>query len=121
MLLAEPKASLLLVDDSPNNLTSLEAILSDLGQNLVFASSGEEALTRLLDQEFAAILLDVQMPGLNGFETAALIRQRKKSRQTPILFLTAGSSNDFQVQRGYALGAVDYMFKPLVPEILVAK
>ncbi len=89
-----PKANLLLVDDNPANLLSLRSILEDLGENLVEVNSGEEALQKLLESDYAAILLDVQMPGLNGFETAALIRKRKRSRQTPILFLTAGSSTE---------------------------
>jgi two-component system, sensor histidine kinase and response regulator len=118
---AEPKAHILLVDDHPENLLALEALLSDLGQPLVKARSGREALKRLLDNDFAVILLDVQMPGMDGFETAALIRQREKSRHTPIIFLTAVGRSDEQVFRGYAVGAVDYLFKPFMPEVLRAK
>ncbi|HEY9872100.1 MAG TPA: response regulator [Candidatus Obscuribacterales bacterium] len=117
----EPKANVLLVDDHPENLLALEAILSRLGQNLVQAPSGEEALRCLLNQDFAVILLDVQMPGMDGFETAELIRSRERSRHTPIIFLTAFSSNDKVVSKGYSLGAVDYLHKPIEPEILLSK
>src|SRR5262249_54421587 len=109
------------MDDEPANLLALEAILHDLGPRLVCARSGEEALRHLLKEDFAAILLDVQMPGLNGFETAELIRGRKRSRYTPIIFLTGYESGDFSVRRAYTLGAVDYLIKPLIPEILRAK
>jgi signal transduction histidine kinase len=109
------------VDDQPANLVALEAILDDLGQNLVRAHSGEDALRLVLKDDFAVILLDVQMQGLDGFETAKLIRSRKRSRYTPIIFLTAYESADFAVRKAYALGAVDYLIKPLVPEILRAK
>jgi signal transduction histidine kinase len=114
------RANILLVDDEPSNLVVLEAILGDLGQNLVRASSGEDALRRLLDQEFAVVLLDVRMPGLDGLETARLIRDREKSRLTPIIFLSAYDDPD-SVVRAYELGAVDYLQKPLVPVILRAK
>ncbi len=112
---------ILLVDDHPANLLSLEAILADLGQNLIKASSGEEALRRVLTTDFAVILLDVQMEDLDGFETAKLIRGRERSRQTPIIFLTAYESNRLSTEEAYALGAVDYLLKPLVPVILKAK
>ncbi len=115
------KAHILLVDDHPENLLALEAILHDLGQHLVKARSGREALKRLLDDDFAVILLDVQMPGMDGFETAALIRTRERSRHTPIIFLTAIDKSDEQVFRGYVVGAVDYLFKPFMPEVLRAK
>lgn len=117
----EPKVNVLLVDDHPENLLALEAILDSLGQNLVRATSGAEALRRLLNQDFAVILLDVQMPDMDGFETAALIRQRERSRHTPIIFLTAFNTSDNMVFRGYSLGAVDYLFKPIEPEILKSK
>jgi two-component system, sensor histidine kinase and response regulator len=117
----EPKARILLVDDHAENLLALEAILSGLGQPLVKAQSGREALRHLLDADFAVILLDVQMPEMDGFETARLIRQRDKSRLTPIIFLTAVGRSDEQVFRGYAVGAVDYLFKPFVLEVLRAK
>ena len=113
--------SILLVDDRPENLLALEAILEPLGQNLVRASSGEEALKRLLTQEFAVILLDVQMPGLNGFDTARLIKARERSRHIPIIFLTAISKEEAYVFEGYSVGAVDYMFKPFQPDILRSK
>ncbi|HEV3163763.1 MAG TPA: response regulator, partial [Isosphaeraceae bacterium] len=113
--------SILLVDDRPENLLALEAILSPLGHNLVKAHSGTEALRHLLERDFAVILLDVQMPDMDGFELATLVRGRNRSRYTPIIFLTAFQSNDKQVFRGYSLGAVDFLFKPIVPEILKAK
>ncbi len=116
-----PTVNVLLVDDHPENLIALEAILGELGQNLVFANSGEEALRCLLHQDFAVILLDVQMPGMDGFETASLIRQRQRSRNTPIIFLTAFSTSDDLMVKGYSLGAVDYLFKPLNPAILTSK
>jgi signal transduction histidine kinase len=113
--------NILLVDDQPCNLLALEAILQDLGQNLVKADSGPEALRRLLNEDFAVVLLDVQMRRLDGFETARLIRDRDRSRSTPIIFLTAQDSPAFPVADAYRLGAVDYLVKPLVPEILRAK
>ena len=116
-----PKANILLVDDHPENLIALSAILERLGQNLVKAHSGKEALRCLLHQDFAVILLDVQMPEIDGFETATLIRQRERSRSTPIIFLTAFSTNDNLVFKGYALGAVDYLHKPIDPVILTSK
>ncbi|TMQ35060.1 MAG: response regulator, partial [Planctomycetota bacterium] len=112
---------ILLVDDQAANLLALEAVLADLGHNLVKASSGEDALRRLLTHDFAVILLDVQMHGMDGFETARLIRDREKSRHTPIIFLTAFESNRLSVQEAYSLGAVDYLVKPLIPVILRAK
>jgi PAS domain S-box-containing protein len=115
-----PKVKLLLVDDSPENLVSLEATLEGLGQELVLARSGTEALRRLLDDDFAAILLDVKMPEMDGFQTAELIRARRRSRHTPILFLT-GYKNEEHLFRGYDLGAVDFLFKPIVPEVLRSK
>jgi PAS domain S-box-containing protein len=118
--LAERRVKILLVDDSSENLVSLEAALESLGQELVLAQSGLEALRHLLNDDFAAILLDVKMPELDGFQTAELIRSRKRSRHTPILFLTA-YKNDEHLFRGYDLGAVDYLFKPIVPEILRSK
>lgn len=117
----EQKVNVLLVDDHPENLLALEAILDSLGQNLVKAHSGEEALRCLLNQDFAVILLDVQMPGMDGFETATLIRNRQRSRHTPIIFLTAFSTSDTLVFKGYSLGAVDYLLKPISPEILTSK
>lgn len=118
---SQTKTNILMVDDEPANLLVLEAILKDLGQNLIKARSGEEALRYLLNDDFAVILLDVRMPGMDGFETAELIRQRRKSYQTPIIFLTGMSQDSPQMFRGYEVGAVDYMVKPLVPEILKSK
>ena len=109
------------MDDQPANLVALEAMLQGLGQNLVKADSGREALKWLLTHEFAVILLDVKMPEMDGFETAALIRQRDKSRHTPIIFLTAADKSQTQAVRGYAVGAVDYLVKPVVPEFVRSK
>lgn len=116
----EPRMKILLVDDTPDNLVSLEAALFGLGEELVLARSGKEALRYLLNDDFAAILLDVRMPEMDGFETAELIRSRPRSRQTPIIFLT-GYKNEEHLFRGYDLGAVDFLFKPLVPEVLRSK
>ncbi len=113
--------NLLLVDDRPENLIALEAILEPLGQNLVRAESGLEALRHLLTMDFALILLDVQMPELDGFETAKLIKQRERTRAIPIIFLTAISKEPKNVFQGYSAGAVDYIFKPFDPEILRSK
>jgi PAS domain S-box-containing protein len=117
--------SILLVDDRPENLLVLEASLlssSELGPvKLVRAQSGAEALRAILQQEFAVILLDVQMPVMDGFETASLIRSKPGAEHTPIIFLTAVNTSDKNVFRGYSLGAVDYLFKPFEPEILRAK
>ncbi|OUL26124.1 response regulator [Nostoc sp. 106C] len=118
---SELPVNILLVDDHPENLLALEAILQSLGQNLVRATSGAQALRCLLNQDFAVILLDVQMPEMDGFDTATLIRQRERSRHTPIIFLTAFSTNESMVFKGYSLGAVDYLFKPIEPEILKSK
>ena len=118
---SEGGVNILLADDQAANLLALEAILDDLGHNLVKARSGEEALERLRDEEFALVLLDVQMPGLDGFETAKRIRGREESRHTPIIFLTAYESDRFPVEQAYSLGAVDYLVKPLVPIIVRAK
>ncbi|MBD2298506.1 response regulator [Nostoc sp. FACHB-87] len=117
----EPKVNILLVDDKLENLLALEAILERLGENLVKATSGSEALRCLLHQDFAVILLDVQMPGMDGFETANLIRSRDRSCQTPIIFLTAFSTSDQMLFKGYAIGAVDYLLKPIDTNILISK
>jgi two-component system sensor histidine kinase/response regulator len=116
----ESRMKILLVDDTPENLVSLEAALGGLGEDLVMAQSGKEALRHLLNDDFAAILLDVRMPEMDGFETAELIRSRPRSRQIPILFLT-GYRNEEHLFRGYDLGAVDFLFKPIVPEVLRSK
>ncbi|HEX5958338.1 MAG TPA: response regulator [Hyphomicrobiaceae bacterium] len=114
------RADILIVDDLPEKHLAYQVVLEDLGQNIVAVSSGEEALKLLLDRDFAVILLDVNMPGMSGLETAALIRGRRKSRHTPIIFVTA-FADDVQTVEGYALGAVDYILAPVVPEILRAK
>lgn len=114
------KVKILLVDDRPANLLALETILEDLGQELVKATSGKEALRYLLNNDFAVILLDVKMPEMDGFETAALIRERERSRHTPILFVTA-HKDDEHLFRGYYAGAVDFLYKPINPEVLRSK
>src|SRR3954470_11389110 len=116
-----PQAKILLVDDEPKSLFALQELLSTLGQNLMIAQSGEEALKLALKHDFAVILLDVRMPGIDGFETAKLIRSRERSRLTPIIFLTAANDDMSSVFRGYEVGAVDYLLKPVVPEILKSK
>jgi len=116
----ERRIKILLVDDTPENLVSLEAALAGLEEELVLARSGKEALRHLLNDDFAAILLDVRMPDMDGFETAELIRSRPRSRRIPILFLT-GYRNEEHLFRGYDLGAVDFLFKPIVPEVLRSK
>jgi CheY-like chemotaxis protein len=115
------RAKILLVDDRPENLVALEAVLGALDQTLVRANSGEEALKALLTDDFAVILLDVQMPGLDGFETAAHIKRRERTKDIPIIFLTAVSNGPHHTFRGYAAGAVDYLAKPFDPWILRAK
>ena len=116
-----PRASILLVDDHPANVVALEAILTPLGHELVAASSGEEALRQLLRRDFALILLDVQMAGMDGFQTASLIKQRPRSCHIPIIFITAVGRDAAHVFRGYSEGAVDYLVKPFDPDILRAK
>src|SRR5689334_24696835 len=115
------QVDILIVDDRPENLLALEAILEPLHQHLVRASSGEEALRRLLERDFALILLDVQMPGMNGFETARIIKSRERTKFIPIIFLTAISKEEAYVFEGYSVGAVDYLFKPFQPAILRSK
>lgn len=110
-----------MVDDNPTNLLSLRVLLDDLGQNLVEARSGEEAIERVKADEFAVILLDVLMPGMSGFETAKVVRSRERSRHTPIIFLTAGDIDRPQLEEGYALGAVDFLVKPILSVALQAK
>ena len=114
-------ARVLLVDDRRENLVALEAILEPLGLDFVSVTSGEDALRELLHREFALILLDVQMPGLDGFETAALIKRRTRTRDVPIVFVTAISKQREHVFRGYSAGAVDYLFKPFDPDVLRSK
>src|SRR6187431_2731104 len=115
------RSNILIVDDRLDKRVVFRTILEELEQNIVTASSGEEALRWLLDNECAVILLDVNMPGLDGLETAELIRNRRKSAHTPIIFVTADFNDDAHLKRGYALGAVDYIGSPVVPEILCAK
>ncbi|HLH56960.1 MAG TPA: response regulator [Verrucomicrobiae bacterium] len=117
----EVKANILIVDDRPDKLLALEAVLTGLRQNLVQARSGKEALRQLLKREFAVILLDVSMPSMDGFETAALIRQRPSCEHTPIIFVTSIGNSENHIARGYSLGAVDYLLTPIVPEVLRAK
>lgn len=118
---SKERLNILLVDDEPANLLVLESILEKLDENLVRAGSGEEALRKVLDHDFTAILLDVRMPGLDGFQTARLIRSRQRSRLTPILFLTAAYDADFSMKEAYSLGAIDCLTKPIIPEVLHAK
>jgi len=118
---SERQVRILLVDDRQENLLALEAILEPLGQDLVCAHSGEEALKCVLKYDFAAILLDVQMPEMNGFDTAQIIKSREKSRFIPIIFLSAISKEDAYVFKGYSMGAVDYVFKPFNPDVLRSK
>src|SRR5262249_19796367 len=117
----ESTANILLVDDDRLTLGAFEALLQGPGRTIVKAGSGEEALRRLLRRDFALILLDVRMPGLDGLETAALIRQRERSRYTPIIFLSAADTLHSDVLRGVSSGGVDYLFKPVVPEVLKTK
>src|SRR5438874_4301311 len=119
--MTERKANILLVDDRPEKLLALEAVLGPLNQNLVRARSGKEALRHLLRDQFAVILLDVAMPGMDGFETASLIRQRPQTEHTPIIFITSINDTENHIAQGYSLGAVDYMLTPIVPEVLKAK
>ncbi len=121
MIKPEVRANVLLVNDRPDQLIALATVLGPLEENLVLARSGEEALRQLLHHEFAVVLLDVHMPGMDGFETASLIRQRGRSRSTPIIFITAYGQGDEQVRRCYSLGAVDFIQTPIVPEILQTK
>jgi len=118
---AQEPVKILLVDDQPENLLSASAVLESLGQEVIRAESGREALRHLLDTDFAVIVLDVMMPEMDGFETAALIRQRERSRHTPIIFLTALGQSEAHIRQDYDLGAVDYMIKPFVPDILRSK
>ena len=115
------RARILLVDDRPENLLALEAILSSLDQTLVRANSGEDALRALMKDDFALILLDAQMPGMDGFETAARIKRRQRTKDVPIVFLTAVDKDHHLAYRGYAAGGADYLTKPFDPWVLRAK
>src|SRR5882672_7582378 len=112
---------ILVVDDNDTNLVAIEAALASLGRPLVLARSGVEALARLLEQDFALIILDVAMPGMDGFETARLVRSRERTRTTPIIFITGMSWQDDEIIKGYELGAFDFLIKPIRPEVLRAK
>ncbi|MCG3117871.1 MAG: ATP-binding protein [Candidatus Manganitrophus sp. SA1] len=117
----ESRLKILLVDDHPENLIALQAVLDSPEYHLVKAKNGMEALKLLLKEDFGLILLDVNMPGLNGFETAAMIRERPKTRHIPIIFVTAVNKSEADAARGYSLGAIDYIIKPFEPEILRTK
>lgn len=116
-----PGGDILVVDDDNNNLLAMEVALGELAPRMVKARSGAEALRRLLEADYAVVLLDVQMPNIDGFETANLIRTRARCRHLPIIFVTAFNQDDREIQRGYELGAVDFLFKPIVPEVIKAK
>ena len=120
-MFANNRINILLVDDRRENLLALEGILKSLNENLVKASSGSEALKYLLRNDVAVILLDVEMPDMDGFQTATLIRERERTSHTPIIFLTAISKSDIHVSQGYSLGGVDYIFKPFAPDVLKSK
>ena len=115
------KIPVLIVDDRPENLTSMETLLNDMELDLVTAQSGNEALRLTLYADFALVLLDVQMPEMDGFETAELMRKNPKTRELPIIFVTAGIKEEYQIFRGYEAGAVDYLMKPIEPAILRSK
>src|SRR4051812_44583452 len=114
------KANILIVDDLPDKLLAYQTVLEELGQNLVAVRSGADALKQVLVEDFAVILLDVNMPDIDGFETAQLIRQRKRSAHVPIIFLTS-FADEMRIQQGYATGGVDYIPAPVIPGILRAK
>ena len=118
---AQPKPRILVVDDDAGSRTAVKAVLDDLDIDVVEVESGEDALREVLRQDFAMIILDVWLTGMNGFETAQAIRERELSREIPIIFLTGHEQAELQVNRGYDLGAVDYMLKPIVVESLRAK
>lgn len=120
-MLPEQPVNILVVDDQPENLMALEAVLEALGQNIVKANSGKDALKALLHDDFAIVILDVNMPGMNGFETASVFRQRENSKHTPIIFLTAMYTQDADRSLGYSLGAVDFIVKPFNPDVLKSK
>src|SRR5437879_12014758 len=117
----QPQASVLAVDDDTRSLMAVQGLVSDMSLRLVTAKSGDEALRCVLQQDFAVILMDARMPGVDGFEAARLIRERERSRHTPIIFLTSAYEDAPSVTRGYEVGAVDYIVKPLIPEILKPK
>src|SRR5436190_23352892 len=116
-----PHASILIVDDDPASLTVMQEILGTQGPRLVTAISGEEALRKVLEDDFAAILMDVRMPGIDGFTTASMIRERKRSRYTPIIFVTAHAEDLTTMFKSYRAGAVDFITKPVIPDVLRSK
>src|SRR5215471_18219137 len=118
---SDERVKILVVDDQLENLLSAEAVLESLGQEIIKAESGREALRYLLQYDVAVILLDIMMPGMDGLETATMIRERERSRHTPIIFLTALGRSEEHLHKGYKLGAVDYLVKPIVPEFLRSK
>src|SRR5947208_1269355 len=118
VLSADEAVQILLVDDQPANLDALEAVLEPTGCKFVLARSADEALLALLNQDFAAIVLDVMMPGMSGFDLATMIKRRQRTQQVPILFLTARMLTQDDELRGYSTGAVDYLTKPVDPQIL---
>lgn len=117
----KPKTNILIVDDHPLNLKLLEATLAELNQNILKAQSGEECIAVLNHQPLAAVVLDVQMPGMDGFQTASAIRANPSTSELPILFLTSGDPTREQLIEGYKLGIGDYLVKPIIPELLLAK
>src|SRR6185295_5801460 len=117
----EHPIQILIVDDEPKNLTVLETILDDPGYRLVRAESAEQALLALVVEEFALLILDIRMPGMTGFELAKMVKERKKTARVPIIFLTAYFNEDQHVLAGYDTGAVDYLHKPVNPDILRSK
>lgn len=116
-----PRACVLLVDDTPENLVAMEVVLEDLDCDPVSVTSGQAALRELLKRDFALVLLDVQMPGMDGFEVAQLMRSHQRTSTVPIIFVTAISKEERFIRQGYLAGAVDYLFKPLAPDVLRAK
>src|SRR5688500_14567390 len=121
MAVTGERVRILIVDDHEENLLALEAVLSDPQYQLVRANSGRGALREALRSDFAVVLLDVAMPDMDGYETAALLRERERSRDIPIIFLTANSRSEGHVFRGYSVGAVDYITKPFSPDVLKSK
>ncbi|EKF74832.1 sensory box protein/response regulator [Alcanivorax hongdengensis A-11-3] len=111
----------LMVDDTPQNLVAMEVVLEDMDCELESATSGNEALAKLLKNDYALVLLDVQMPEMDGFEVATLMRSNQRTRHVPIIFVTALSKEERFVQQGYRCGAVDYLFKPIAPQLLQSK
>ena len=116
-----PRPRVLMVDDTPQNLVALEVVLEDLDCELDSVTSGDAALARLLKHDYALVLLDVQMPGMDGFEVAELMRSHQRTQTIPIIFVTALSKETRFVQQGYRCGAVDYLFKPIEPMLLQSK